>query len=241
MNWLIGNLKHIPSTSIGTLMVILAGLTQVPGFQNLCKLSPGAGTIITYISGIAGLILITCWGKSPNGIAPNKYTGILLALCALCLCSIPASAQTADSNLPTYMFGVGVGFDQSTDSTLMGYGWYARQVKDTFYSFSGYSAERVPGAVSKLGTVNLPRFKFIPFTGYAVRVLQVSPKLSLWQSTTGGVATTGDTVTGNLGMDGFLRYVIKGSSGIVAGLHFSHDAISGDGFSARLVYNFAGK
>jgi hypothetical protein len=64
------NLSHIPSSSIGTALLIIAALPQVPGFENLVQLSSTAGIIITYVAGVAGLISLVCFGR--KGLALYK-------------------------------------------------------------------------------------------------------------------------------------------------------------------------
>lgn len=240
LNQLIENIKHGPSTVAGLFFVVLAALPQVPGFNSICQLSPAAGQIITYISGIAGLVLILVVGKKPD---PNLLKLLIFGLVGLGLASGSAMAQTTlDPNLPTTMFGLGIGLDQQATSNLIGSGFYSHQVKDTVYWFTGYDALALPGASNLViggKTLKLPTFKFVPFAGPAFRLVQLTPHLSLWQAGTAGVAMNGNTVTGSFGMEAFLRYVFKtGPHGLVLGGRFTHDGISGDGFSGRFYYNW---
>ena len=54
---------HWPTTKWGVLLAIIAGLPLVPGFDKLVALNSTAGTIITYVAGVAALIAITAFGE----------------------------------------------------------------------------------------------------------------------------------------------------------------------------------
>ncbi len=67
------NLTHLPTTIPGIIVMVLAALPQIPGFNKVCGLNDTLGTVLTFICGVAGFIMIVMFG---NGNTPNTVNTV---------------------------------------------------------------------------------------------------------------------------------------------------------------------
>lgn len=144
---------------------------------------------------------------------------LLSALALLTLLCLPISAQT------TQGVTVGAAFNQNSTPQFAAWGTYDKQIAGKLYSYSGYEVTPISQFVVD-GKITIPQLKFTAFTGFAVQAAQLD-KLSLFIQSTGGIATTGESTSGAVGVGGFVLYKINTNWAWIVGAQGAYSVITG--------------
>jgi hypothetical protein len=154
-------------------------------------------------------------------------------LCLL-VCSLPCFSQTSTPpDLEGKFAAVGLGLFQSATPQLQGFGLLALPVGSRVLSYTDYDVAAIPGAPVP-GRIILPRLQFSMRTGFAVRIYQLSPRISLYGLGGAGMAATGDNVVGSFGGGGFIDIAIGKGWGALIILEASRNAVTGTEFIPRV-------
>ena len=153
-----------------------------------------------------------------------------LILIALLFISVVGLAQDTSKGVT-----VGMAFNQNATPQISGWGTYDHQISGRLFSYSGYDVAPLIQANSKI-----PKLKFLAFSGFAVHTATLG-KLSLWLMGAGGMATTGDTVTGSGNFGGFGHYALGNGWGLILGAQGNYSPISGTDATIRAGFRYGVK
>ena len=157
------------------------------------------------------------------------FASFVLTLAFLLACP---SAHAQENNIAAF----GLGYSQSANPGVMGWGAYGRMTGDTTAIFTDYDLFRVDADNAMLSVAGF-RLKYSIRTGVAQQLYKAKA-FSLWGLFQGGLAADGVSVVRSLQYGGLVDVPVKKGVGVLTILAAEDNPITGRDFAPRIGLRF---
>ena len=157
---------------------------------------------------------------------------LILTLVLILAMTPVALGQTAPNDPPKFV-AAGLGFFESANPQIQGFGAVAIPVSDKVLSFTDYDVAALPGE-KVAGKWTMPKIQYTMKTGFAIHIYTLHKGVNLYGLGGAGIAANGQNIVGAFSGGGFIDFALGKGWGAMLVLEVNRNSNTGNDFVPRI-------